>query len=201
MRFFKSLAIVVHTLFFIAVGGFLIVLSADVLPPDELMNNVNILLGDPTTKIILGAIGAVCVVMGLILARINLGKINTERTIAFENPEGQVTVSLSAIEDYIKKSVHHLGEVKELRSRVTASKKGIDVTCKAIIFANSNIPETTEKIQSIVKSKVQDMLGVEESINIRIHITKISSGGGGRDETVEQPKEFSDTSRRMPLGE
>ena len=199
MRLIKSLMIVIQTLFFVALGGVLIVISIDLLPPEQLVDAINAAAADPMIKLIAGIVGTMIVFIGLVVARINLGRINVEKTIAFENPEGQVTVSLSAIEDYIKKSVHHLTEVKELRSAVSANKKGISVICKATLFANSNIPETTEKIQSIVKSKVQDMLGVEEAINIKVHVTKISSTGRG--EVQEQPKEFNDTSRRMPLGE
>ena len=198
MNFLKSLAIGAHTLTFLAIGGVLVLLSLGLLSPDELASVVNYIYIQPNVKLILGAIGGLFIASGLLAAHINLNRMRTQKTIAFENPEGQVTVSLSAIEDFIKKSVRHLPEVKELRSNVTANKKGINIVCRATIFADSNIPATTERIQSIVKLKVQEMLGVEETINIKIHVTKISSKGKG--ETPAPPKEYEDTSRRMPFG-
>ena len=44
---------------------------------------------------------------------------------------------------------------------------------KVTLYSDINIPGTTEKIQNIVKTRVQDMLGVEEPINIKVHVVKI----------------------------
>ncbi|UCD55617.1 MAG: alkaline shock response membrane anchor protein AmaP [Candidatus Omnitrophota bacterium] len=198
MNFIKSLTIIVHALVLLAIGGILVSLSLGLFSPDELGNIVNYIYTQTNVKLILGIIGAIFIAAGLLTANINLGNVRMQKTIAFENPEGQVTVSLSAIEDFIKKSVRHLPEVKELRSNVTASKKGINIICVATIFADSNIPATTERIQSIVKSRVHEMLGVEETINIKIHVTKISSKGKG--EMPIPPKEHEEMSRRMPFG-
>ena len=199
MNFIKSLGIAAYTLIFLAIGGILLLLSLGFLSPDELGNVINYIYTQPNIKLVLGIIGAMFIASGLLTAHISLNRMRVQKTIAFENPEGQVTVSLSAIEDFIRKSVHHLPEVKELRSNVTANKKGINIICRATIFADSNIPATTERIQGIVKSRVQEMLGVEETINIKIHVTKISSTG--KAETHVRPKEREDTSRRMPFGE
>ena len=196
MRFLKSLAVIVHTLALLVIGGILISLALNLFSSDKLINIINSVYTQPDIKLILVVTGGAFILAGLLLAHFNLGGMQMEKTIAFENPEGQVTVSLSAIEDFIKKSVRHLPEVKELRSNVTASKKGINIICRATIFADSNIPQTTERIQSIVKSRVQEMLGVAETINIKIHVTKISSTGKGE---VIRPKENEEISRRMPF--
>jgi uncharacterized alkaline shock family protein YloU len=198
MKFFRGLVIAVYTLIFLVVGGVLISLALNFLSSDELIGAINYIYNDQNIKLSLGIAGAIFILGGLLSANVSLGKMQMEKTIAFENPEGQVTVSLSAIEDFIKKSVRQLPEVKEMRANVTASKKGINIKCRATIFADSNIPEITERIQSMVKSRVHDMLGVEETINIKIHIIKISSRGKG--ETRMSPIEHRDASRRMPFG-
>jgi len=199
MKFIKSIAAVMQLAAFLIFGGLLVTLSLNVIPTSDILDTVSYLYADPNMKMILGAVGALLLIIGLVSANVSLGRIQSEKTIAFENPEGQVTVSLSAIEDYVKKSVRHLPEVKELRSKVTASKRGINIVCRATIFAESNIPQITERIQGIVKSRVHDMLGVEESINIKIHVTKISSKSKG--EGSSGHSEYEDTSRRMPFGE
>lgn len=198
MDLIKKLAIIIHTILFLAIGGVLVLLSLNLLSSDMMVSAINYIYGEPNLNLALGAAGAILILFGLLTARANLSKIQREKTIAFENPDGQVTVSLSAVEDFIKKSVRHLTEVKELRSSVTASKKGINVICKATIFAESNIPETTERIQNIIKSRVRDMLGVEETINTKIHVTKISSRGKG--DAQPEPVEREEVSRRMPFG-
>ena len=197
MKFIKSLAIIIHTLVFLAIGTGLVFLSMNLFVSGDILNAVDYIYSQPNVKLALGVVGAIFILGGIITAQINLSKMQMEKTIAFENPEGQVTVSLSAIEDFVKKSVRHLTEVKELRSSVTAGKKGINIACKATIFADSNIPEITERIQGIVKSKVRDMLGVEEAINIKIHVTKIAPTG--KEETHPTAKEYDEKSRHVPF--
>ena len=200
MRLFRSLGILIHTLIYLAIGGALISLALNLFSIGDVTSIVNYAYTDANAKLGFMITGALLVLFGLVTAHISLSRMQTEKTIAFENPEGQVTVSLSAIEDFIKKSVRHLSEVKELRSSVTASKKGINIVCKATIFADSNIPETTERLQGIVKAKVRDMLGVEETINIKVNVTKISLKGKQDAPPKEQPKEDEEKSRRMPFG-
>ena len=197
MRFLRGITVILYTLIFLAVGCSLLLMAFNFFSPDELARAVNYTYTQPNVKLIFGVIGAAFVAAGLLIAHFNLSRMQSEKTIAFENPEGQVTVSLTAIEDFIKKSVRHLTGVKELRANVIASKKGINVVCRATIFADSNIPQATERIQAIVKSKVQEMLGVEEAINIKIHVIKISSKGKG--EAPAPVKENEDTSRHMPF--
>jgi uncharacterized alkaline shock family protein YloU len=122
----------------------------------------------------LGISGITIVFISLLVLQITLNKIQKERTIAFENPDGQVLISLSAIEDFVKRSLKDMPEVKELRPGVRAGKKGVSVLARVTLFSDVNIPETTEKIQHIVKSKVQDLLGIEEPVNIKIHVVKIA---------------------------
>ena len=200
MKFFKNLGTLVHTFIFIILGVIMIAVSLNLLSPDMVNDALDYVYRDPNLKLALGIVGIVFVLVGFIIANVNMGKTQAADTIAFENPEGQVTVSLSAIEDFVKKSIEHLAEVRDFKSKVTAGKKGISVACRATILADSNIPEITEKLQNIVKTKVHEMLGVEEAINIKIHVTKISTKGS-RGEGHGSVKDHDEPSRRMPFGE
>jgi len=199
MRILKNLAAIINAMIFLAVGAILISLSFNIFSSDNIIDTFNYVRSEPNLQLGLGVAGGILVIVSLIMLQTGLGRKQREKTIAFENPEGQVTVSLSAIEDFIKKAVSNLPEIKELKSSVTASKKGINILCKVTLFSDSNIPETTERIQSIVKSKVQDMLGVEESIDIKVNVTNISSKGKGEATVVS--REYDDRPRRLPLGE
>ena len=199
MRYIKNLGIMVHTFVLILIGVTFVLLSLNIFSSADIASVIDSMYADANIKMSVGIAGALFILAGLLMAHISLGRIQMEKTIAFENPEGQVTVSLSAIEDFIKKSVQHLPEVKELKSSVTASKKGINIVCRATIFADSNIPEITERIQNIVKAKVHDMLGVEETINIKINVVKISPSGKG--EQKKSGKGYNEeSSRHIPFG-
>jgi uncharacterized alkaline shock family protein YloU len=84
-----------------------------------------------------------------------------------------VTVTLTAIEDLIKKLAGLLPEIKELRPDVIASKKGIIVDLRVVLRTEASIPELSARLQDIVRGKIQEVLGLEEQIIIKIHFVKI----------------------------
>ena len=44
---------------------------------------------------------------------------------------------------------------------------------RAVLWAEGNIPEITEKVQFVIKNRLQEMLGIEENISVRVHVSKI----------------------------
>lgn len=173
MRFFRGLILFFYTLMFILAGALFIVVAANIIPLGYIVDILGMVYTNTDIRVILGLTGGLLIFISIMVVQITVGIINKEKTIAFENPDGQVTISLSAIEDFIKRAMKQLPEVKESRPSVRAGKKGITIVNKVVLFSDINIPETTEKIQSIVKSRVQDMLGVEESVQIQVNVVKI----------------------------
>lgn len=174
MRFISSLTLFFYTIVFLLIGVLFIVIALNMIPPEAISEVLDTIYSSANTRLALGITGILFVFISIMAAQIAMGKMQREKTIAFENPDGQVTISLSAIEDFIKRSLKQLPEVKELKPNVRAGKKGITIINRVTLFSDVHIPETTEKIQNIVKSRVQDMLGVEEPITIKVHVVKIA---------------------------
>lgn len=121
------------------------------------------------------AVSAGAVFLSFLFSRIIVGVQQKERTIAFENPTGRVSISLGALEDMIKRTILRIADVKEVKSNIRATKKGIDVTCRLVLKAEGSIPEMTSRIQDLIKSRIQEILGLEENVTVKIHIAKIFS--------------------------
>lgn len=188
MRLINGLVLFFYTLIFLMIGGLFIVMSLDVIPKEAIFDSITMVYDTTNIRLALGITGLLFIFISIMVVNIAMGKIQREKTIAFENPDGQVTIALSAIEDFIKRAIRQLPEVKELKPNVKAGKKGIMIVNRVTLFSDINIPETTEKIQNIVKTRVQDMLGVEEPINIRVHVVKIVH----KEDHSKEPKEAKD---------
>lgn len=173
MRFLSGLTLFFYTVVFLLLGALFISISLNLITQELIAEILNTIYITTNVRLILGITGIVLIFISILALQLTMGKIKREKTIAFENPDGQVTISLSAIEDFIKRALKQLPEVKELRPNVRAGKKGITIVNRVVLFSDINIPETTEKIQNIVKTRVQDMLGVDEPITIRVHVIKI----------------------------
>jgi uncharacterized alkaline shock family protein YloU len=132
-------------------------------------------------------------------AQLILGRFQRERTIAFTTSSGEVTIALSAVEDLIKRLGRIIPEIKELRPDVIANKKGIMVDLRVTLGSEANIPELTSRLQEITRSKIQEVLGIEEQIIIRIHVAKIIPVEEKERKRKEQEKEESTSSTIPPF--
>ena len=188
MRILSGLILFFYTLIFLLIGGLFIVTALNILPQEIVTETVTTIYATANVRLILGLTGILLIFISMMVVQVTMGKIQREKTIAFENPDGQVTIALSAIEDFIKRAIKQMPEVKELKPNVKAGKKGITIVNRVTLFSDINIPETTEKIQNIVKTRVQDMLGVEEPISIRVHVVKIAHKEEGPKEVKKDDK-------------
>ena len=125
-----------------------------------------------------GLSGVLLIIVSFSFAQLILGHMQREKTIAFTTSTGQVTIALSAVEDLIKRISADMPEIKELKPNVIASKKGLIVDLRVILRSEANIPELTATLQEVTRSKLQEVLGLEEQITIKIHIAKITMHEG-----------------------
>ncbi len=174
MKFFSVLGILFYAAVITIIGLALIVFSLNLLLPQDINNFLIYSQGSSNSRVIIGLSGALLILISFSFAQIILGKFQREKTIAFSTSSGQVTISLSAVEDLIRRLAGIIPEIKELRPDVVANKKGIIVDMRVVLRSEANIPELTSRLQDITKSKIQEVLGLEEQIIIRIHVAKIA---------------------------
>ncbi|PIQ87676.1 MAG: hypothetical protein COV73_02860 [Candidatus Omnitrophica bacterium CG11_big_fil_rev_8_21_14_0_20_43_6] len=197
MKFFTVLGIVFYSLIIMLVGLALIVFALDLLLPADINSLLTFAQSSNNSRIIIGLSGALLILISFSFSRAILGKFQRERTIAFTTSSGQVTISLSAVEDLIRRLAGIIPEVKELRPSVVANKKGIIVEMRVVLRSEANIPELTSRLQDITRSRIQEVLGVDEQIIIRIHVAKIAHD----DKENRRRKDFEKEERSgMPFG-
>ena len=175
MRIFTVLGILFYAVVLILIGMILIVFSVNLLQPQDINNLLAYIQYNINSRIIVGLSGLLLIVISFSFAQLILGRFQRERTIAFTTASGEVTIALSAVEDLIKRLAGVLPEIKELRPDVIATKKGIIVDIRVVLKSEANIPDLTARLQEIIRSKIQEILGLEEQIIIKIHVVKIIS--------------------------
>ncbi len=121
-----------------------------------------------------GLVGALIILIGFVFSQIMFSRMKREKTIAFQTPSGEVLVALNAVEDLIRKLTGDIEGIKEARPNVIASKKGIEINLRLALNADVHIPEFTGKIQDLIKEKIQEILGIDEAIIVKIFVTKIA---------------------------
>jgi len=196
MRIFNVLGIIFYSAIVILIGIVLILLSLEVLQPQNINSIYEYIRTSPNSRPIIGLSGALLIVISISFAQSILGRLQREKTIAFTTQTGQVTIALSAVEDLIRRLSSIMTEIKELRPDVIATKKGIVVDLRVVLKSETNIPSLTARLQELTINKIQEVLGIEEQINVKIHIAKISSS----EEKDRRKKEQQNIQPNIPFG-
>jgi len=196
MRIFTVLGILFYAVVLILIGVVMIVFSLNLLQPQDINNLLAYVQYSLNSRIMVGLSGALLILISFSFAQLILGRFQREKTIAFTTSSGEVTIALSAVEDLIKRVTGVIPEIKELKPDVIATKKGIVVDIRVVLKSEANIPDLTSRLQEITRSKIQEILGIEEQIIIRIHVAKIIS----MQESDKKRREIEKEEPPIPFG-
>lgn len=197
MRLYNVLGILFYASILILIGLAMISFSAvfsfknNLIQPQDINNLIMYIQGSFSARMIIFLSGLLLILISFSFAQLILGRFQREKTIAFATSSGEVTIALTAVEDLIKRLTGVIPEIRELRPDVKASKKGIEVDLRVILKSEANIPELTARLQDITKSKIQEVLGLEEQIVIKIHVAKIIT-------LEERDRKRKDTEKQEP---
>jgi len=175
MGFLKRLAMIIIS-FFMFVGSFLLLLFFDLLDVQSINNMVNLLYSDKRLQLIAAIFGGILIAINFIIYRLLFMNRDRANVIAFDNPSGRVSVSIGALEDLIKRVIGGLSEITEVKSSMIVSKKGLKIRMKLIVASEISIPEITSRVQSLIKKKIQNTIGMDEDVDVAVHVDKILSG-------------------------
>jgi uncharacterized alkaline shock family protein YloU len=171
-------------------------LNTNLAQPQDIVNFFAYMQSNFSARLIVGLSGLLLILVSLSFAQLILGKFQREKTIAFSTATGEVTVALSAIEDLIRRLAGVIPEIRELRPDVIATKKGIIVDLRVVLKSEANIPDLTARLQEITRAKIQEVLGLEEQIIVKIHIVKITP----LEEKDRKRKEINKEEPILPYG-
>lgn len=172
---FSKIIVFVYTLIFAIVGVCLIFISLHMEGRYDLSIILEPLMNFTNLHLVIGLSGVLLILVTLSLANFSFKKFQTEKTIGYATNEGQVIISLGAIEDFIRRLTQQLPDVKELRSDVFVTRRGIEIESRVILWSTSNIPNITERVQSVIQGQVQKLLsGIDKPVLVNVHVTKIA---------------------------
>lgn len=159
----------------LAVGITLIGLTAGFLPLDTFITYVKeVMLVGPVQKVVWMMVGIVILLSCLSFIR-RMGKSDRrEKLVTRQTSEGNVSITLSAIEDMIKKTLEEKKEISHVKPRVKCTRKGINVKVKGSLREEVNLLDFTSLVQKLIKKKLTYLLGEEEQLKVNIEIKKLA---------------------------
>ncbi len=154
---------------------------------DAAFNNSNTRLYIGLSGIFLAA-SSLFIILGGILT----GK--PVRSIAYNNPEGEVTVSVKTIQDLIEKAGSEFKEIKSINPHVKKGKNGIIISLRTYIWEGANVPIIAQQLQKVVKERSLAILGLDNISSVEVNISKIipKKNTKGNQDIFDNSEDYSD---------
>lgn len=126
-------------------------------------------------KIALGIAAAVLAWVGILLFMALFGiRLSGPRQFRIPGDIGSTIISLDAVEDFLNRCGAKVGGVKDLRVRVSSSRKGMVVTGYANLDLTQNIPDFADHFHQLIRKELSDRLGIVHVADVCIQIRKFT---------------------------
>ena len=198
MGFLKRLMVLFSVTFVAFISVCFILFSLQIVEVDLLGKTFNLFYGIEELKWGLVGFSIVMLLVNYFVFKFCFFKVQPDKIIAFDNPSGRVTVALTAIEEMIKKLLSNVQEIRDTKTKIIASRKGLNIETKLSVVADTNIPGLTSRVQNTILKKVQDTIGLEENIEVKISVNKILSPVSNGEPIQDDESETSDKPKTVP---
>lgn len=174
MKFRIRLAVLFFEVMILLCVCFLALFVLHAIPIGTINQVLDVIYFEPKMRLLFGLVALILLIKTHLMAKAIYGTHEKERNIAFENPTGRVYVTLTALEDLIRRTLAQLDEVKEAKIAIRVKKGGaLYVETRLILNGDYNIPEMTSHIQKVIQQKVEKTIGSEHTISVEVDVIKI----------------------------
>lgn len=199
MKFLTRIAVLFYVTMVLFLSSFVLLFVLNQIEVSGVLNLLSLIYFDETLRFIFAVMAVVLLFFNYIFYQTFTVNVHKGKTIAFDNPSGRVSVSLGAIEELTKRVISKTPEVREVKSKISVSKKGLLIKITLILRVEGSIPELTSRVQELVKKKVQDAIGLDEPIDVAIYVGKIISDQGKEKRPPKKEEAQKELERNVPF--
>lgn len=169
MHFKERLCLAFTAITFSTAGLLLIILAVPFVSFDNIRTGLNFLEGN----IILVLSGAFFLTISILMFLAALKKKRSSRYIKQVGQLGEVRISFSAIESLVMKEGYQNRGIEEIKTKIIPGKAGLNIALRLTVLPGTNIPETTEKLQVLMKNYLEEMTGAIIS-EVKVLVEKVT---------------------------
>ncbi|HHV63054.1 MAG TPA: alkaline shock response membrane anchor protein AmaP [Firmicutes bacterium] len=127
----------------------------------------------------LAAIAFVALLIGIYLLELGFRTRRGPRAIIRGTSLGDVSISLAAIENLVRRAARQVRGIREVDTFVNASPEGIEVVLSVLVAPDLNIPEICDETQARLERYIRETVGVEAT-RIKVNVRNIATESRAR---------------------
>jgi uncharacterized alkaline shock family protein YloU len=163
---------------FLTLGSLLVIVSLHVLSVDDAIVRIHELYNDPWKSLHSGILGLFFISVGLIFSKLLLKTGRQSEAIIFQSEMGPMLVSVTAIEDVVKRVLKRFHLVKDNKIKTLVHGKNVELRLRLVLWSGGQVPELLSDIQQQVRSRVKKLLGPENNVEVNCDVQRIEDHEG-----------------------
>jgi len=157
MTWFWRLLLTVYNLGLLALGTAMIATAAG---NQVVLNSLTYWFANPWERVWAGAVGGLLLILGMILIVLTLRREASDAVLVKDGANGQIFITIPAVEQVVLKSARALPGVRETRPVIKNIHQGLKIYLHLLVVPDTIVPELTANLQQVVKADVERMVGV-----------------------------------------
>ena len=172
MKVLNFFAHVFVILAFLTLGSLMMIFAFHVLTFEEAVGQLRNLY-EPFHSMQAALLGITLISVGLMFTRTLLKQRRQAEAVIFQSGLGPMVVSITAIEDVVKKVLKRFHLVKEWKTKVHINGKDVDIKLRFVLWSGARIQALLGEIQEEIQARVAKLLGPENKIEIICDVQRI----------------------------
>ena len=119
------------------------------------------------------SVAAICLLALVVLTR--LPKRARERFLSFENEGGTLSISTTAITDFLAKLANEFSAVTSMKPQVIPGRNEVDIVLNVKVKAGSEVHDLCQLLQQRVRESMINGLGILSVRNVQVNVVEITS--------------------------
>jgi uncharacterized alkaline shock family protein YloU len=199
MKYLTRIAVLFYVLVVFIFSVFMLLAALNKVNVEYVAQIVQFAYFDLAARIMFGWLAVAMIMITLAYYRIFVITSYEDNMYAFDNPNGKVSVSLSALEDIVRRTILKRPEIKDARVNIKIHRKVLITQIKLILCSEVNIPEVTSKIQHVAQNKIHNTIGLDEKVSVVMYVGKILPGKIKEKAKAEIPEEVEHVDPAIPF--
>lgn len=173
MKVFNFFAHIFSIFAFLTIGSLLIIVSLHILSLEDAVLKLRELYASPKQSFEAGCIGITFIVIGLTFARMLVKKGRDADAVIYQTESGPLVVSVTAIEDSVRKVVKRFNLVKDVKIKTFIHGKDVELRMRLVLWAGGRVPELLTQVQEEVYLRIKKLLGPENKLEVSCDVQRI----------------------------
>lgn len=173
MKVFNFFSQVFAIFAFLTIGSLLVIIGSHILTLEDAQFQLQELYAGPWRSLQETLVGGVFIGVGLYFTRSLLKKRRQDEALIYQSEIGPIIVSVTAIEDVVKKVLKRFHLVKEWKTKVLIHGKDVEIKLRLILWSGSKIQDLLVEIQNEVRGRVSKLLGDQNHLEVSCDVIRI----------------------------